>query len=593
MIVPMKKLDILVLDKYKEDCLFDLRKLGILHVKYIRRPASQDIDSLIKNIEDTEKALKIIAEYQASSREQKYIDKESIFNYVNQILSLQTERETYLERGLKIKDEIGWYKEWGEFSLNTFKELAKEGVYIRLYKCSRRQLQELRKTKVIEIIKRQDQYYYIAVVSLSDKDDTNLTEVMPAHKELSILKKELKEINEQILNIDNLLKEKATYKKDLSFHLSFLKKSLDFNRVKFSMQEEGVLVYLEGFIPEGEIKKVSDLANKKGWAYIIQDPDNPEEVPTLIRNPGWLRIIEPVFRFMGTLPGYEEYDISFSFLLFFSIFFALLIGDAGYGLIFLMITYLSRKRLSNISPEPFKLMYVLSFATIIWGAISGTWFGFDRIAQLPFFKAIVIDRVNSFVEGNQPFMMYLCFLIAAVHLTIAHSINALKLLNSFRSLAQLGWILIIWSLLPVAGKLVLGRELAGYAGPVFSLGVALVLLFSYPQKKILKGIGIALVDLPLRVVSSFSDIVSYLRLFAVGYATVVMASSFNNIALNFGFSSIWRTFISSLILFLGHGLNIILGLMAVIIHGIRLNMLEFSSHLGMQWSGIEYKPFKE
>jgi V/A-type H+-transporting ATPase subunit I len=128
---------------------------------------------------------------------------------------------------------------------------------------------------------------------------------------------------------------------------------------------------------------------------------------------------------------------------------------------------------------------------------------------------------------------------------------------------------------------------------MFSLGIVLVLLFSHPQKKFLKGITVTLADLPLRVINSFSDIISYLRLFAVGYATLAVASSFNHMALRIGFNNILGGFICALILFLGHGLNILLGLMAVIVHGIRLNMLEFSSHLGMQWSGIEYKPFRE
>jgi V/A-type H+-transporting ATPase subunit I len=275
------------------------------------------------------------------------------------------------------------------------------------------------------------------------------------------------------------------------------------------------------------------------------------------------------------------------------LFFALLIGDAGYGLIFLTGTYLIRKKAPNSPPEPFILMYVLAFATIIWGAVSGTWFGAEKIAQLPIFKTIVIERVNSFIDINQSFMMYICFLIGAVHLTVAYGTIALRVINSLKALAQLGWILIIWSMFFVAGKLVLGKNLPGCAAVIFPLGVTLILLFSYPQRNMLRGIGVALGDLPLRVISSFSDVISYLRLFAVGYATVAVASSFNDMALRIGFNNILGGSISAIILFLGHGLNIILGLLAVIVHGIRLNMLEFSSHLGMQWSGIEYNPFKE
>lgn len=593
MIVPMKKVSLLVLDKYREESLLALRRLGLLHIKYLQAPSSSVTEFLEKKIEDVEKALLIISKYPLRGREQKGIDKEKLSSYVNQIIALDKERQNYSRRKEDIPNQISWYKDWGEFSLSSLKELSKEGVYIKLYKCNKRELAILGKSKVVEVLKRQGNNYYIAVVSLSDKQDMKLPAVALPQQDLEMLRGELLDIENRISSIDNLLIEGRRYKGSLSYYLNELGKSLDFYRIKSSMQEAEEISYLQGFMPASEVGGLVDLANKKGWAYLIQEPENPQEVPTLIRNPQWLRIIEPVFKFMGTLPGYNEYDISFSFLLFFSLFFALIITDAGYGLIFLLATYLLRRKVSGLRREPIILMYVLSFATIIWGAISGTWFGFEKIAQLPFLKTVVINNMNSFIEGNQPFMMYICFLIGAVHLTIAHSTIALRIINSLSALAELGWILIIWSVFFLAGKLVLARDLSAYTGVMFSLGVVLVVLFSYPQRNILKGIGIGLANLPLRVVNSFSDIISYLRLFAVGYATVVVASSFNNMALRFGFSSILGGFISAMILFLGHGLNIILGLMAVIVHGIRLNMLEFSSHLGMQWSGIAYKPFKE
>lgn len=593
MIVRMKKVSLVVLDKYREESLLDLRRLGLLHIKYIKSPSSSAIDLLEKEIGDIQKALLIISKYPLGDRKERYIDKKGILPLAARIISWDREREDCLRHKEDIENKISWYKDWGEFSLSSLKELAGQGVYIRLYKCSKRELRILRNTGTVEVIKRQGSNYYIAVISLTDKQGINLAEIIPPDKEFSILKNELKAIEDRILSLDSLLKEKAGCREGFLNYLANLGKSLDFNKVKSSMQQEEEISCLQGFIPAGEVSKLVNLANSKGWAYLIQEPENPQEVPTLIKNPRWLRIIEPVFKFMGTLPGYNELDISLTFLLFFSLFFALLIGDAGYGLVFLLITYLARKRLRRMPPEPFMLMYVLGFATVVWGAISGTWFGVEKVAQFPFFQSIAIKRLNSFMDINQGFMMYICFVIGAVHLTVAHATIALRIINSLKALAQAGWILIIWSLFFVAGRLILAKELFRYTAVMFALGIGLILLFSHPQKNFLKGIGITLADLPLKVISSFSDIISYLRLFAVGYATLAVAGSFNNLALRVGFNNILGGLISAFILFLGHGLNIILGLMAVIVHGIRLNMLEFSSHLGMQWSGIEYKPFKD
>ena len=593
MIVSMKKISLLVLDKYREESLLDLRRLGLLHIKYIKSPSSSDIDSSEKKIEDVNKALLVISNYLLRDYKQKALNKEEASSLANQIISLDKEKEDCLKRKEDIQSQISWYNQWGVFSLTNLRELASAGINIRLYKCLKKQLVALSKTNMTSIIKKQAGYYYVAVVSLKDKPDLDIPEVSLPEQDFQILKKELETIKNKISSIDNLLKQMVGYKQALSSYLGQLKKTLDFSQVKSSMQEEGEIVYLQGFIPAGDLRRLVDLANKKGWAYLIQEPDSPQEVPTLIKNPRWLKIIEPVFKFMGTLPGYNEYDISFSFLLFFSIFFALLIGDAGYGLLFLVFTYLIRKRLPHLAPEPFMLMYVLSFTTVLWGVVSGTWFGFEKIAQLPFLEVMVVDRVNSFIEGNQSFMMYICFLIGALHLSLAHSTIALKIINSLKALAQIGWILIIWSLFFLVGKLVLGKALFEYTGIMFFSGICLVLLFSRPQRNIFKGIGITLGDLPFRIIGSFSDIISYLRLFAVGYATLALANACNNMAASIGFSNIFWGFLSACILFIGHSLNIILGLLAVIVHGIRLNMLEFSSHLGMQWSGIEYKPFKE
>ena len=124
-------------------------------------------------------------------------------------------------------------------------------------------------------------------------------------------------------------------------------------------------------------------------------------------------------------------------------------------------------------------------------------------------------------------------------------------------------------------------------------GGALVLLFSNPQKNIIKGIGLGLGNLLLNLVNNFTDIVSYVRLFAVGLATVAVADSFNRMAIELGFNSVFSGALSALILVVGHTLNILLGPMSVLVHGVRLNVLEFCNHLDIRWSGFSYRPLRD
>ena len=145
----------------------------------------------------------------------------------------------------------------------------------------------------------------------------------------------------------------------------------------------------------------------------------------------------------------------------------------------------------------------------------------------------------------------------------------------------------------LAKMLVLGDAFPAFGKWFFILGIALVIFFTSPSRNILKGIGAGLANLALNLVNSFTDVVSYIRLFAVGLATVAVADAFNKMALEIGYNSILTGVATSLILLLGHSLNILLGPMSILVHGVRLNILEFCSHLDIKWSGFAYKPLRQ
>jgi V/A-type H+-transporting ATPase subunit I len=127
---------------------------------------------------------------------------------------------------------------------------------------------------------------------------------------------------------------------------------------------------------------------------------------------------------------------------------------------------------------------------------------------------------------------------------------------------------------------------------LFIVGGVLVALFSNPGKNVFKGILTSIANIPLTVINGFSDIISYIRLYAVSLATVLMAISFNEMAIGDGITTVFSGIIAVLILVLGHALNMILAAMAIIVHGVRLNMLEYASHAGVEFAGNEYSPFK-
>ncbi|MFH1505357.1 MAG: V-type ATPase 116kDa subunit family protein [Candidatus Omnitrophota bacterium] len=586
----MKKITLLIYQKHANSAVGELRKLGLMHIKSGHEPQADAITSFEHRIRDVDKVLEIIG---GTAVQKENLEESNLPSYIKEAIDLDSCKQKLVKELGECEEKGIWYEEWGNVSLRALRELKEAGLFIKFYSCDKNALKHMPKDKLAYVVRRKPNKIYIAFVSRDENESLNFSQAQAPHESLHSLQKRIAGIKEELKRIEGRLAEISVYRNCFLLKKKELLKHLEFYKVRFSMAHSEEVYCLEGFCPKKAVYKIVEAAKIHGWATVIQDPDKPAETPTLIRNPKWIEIIKPIFKFMGTVPGYNEYDISLWFLIFFSIFFAMLVGDAGYGFLFLAATFFAQRKFKKAQENIFFLLYLLSGGTVVWGALTGTWFGFEKIAQLPVLNYFVIDSINSFVGSNQIFMIYLCFFIGAIHLTIAHGIRAFRFINSRLALSQIGWISIVWSVFFIAGKLVLNRAVPAVTLPLFVFGASLVILFSYPEKNIFKGALLSLSDFPLKVISSFSDVVSYLRLFAVGYATVAVAMAFNNMALGSGVDSIFSGIMAAMILFVGHTLNILLALMAVVVHGIRLNILEFSGHLDMAWSGKEYTPFKD
>jgi V/A-type H+-transporting ATPase subunit I len=297
-------------------------------------------------------------------------------------------------------------------------------------------------------------------------------------------------------------------------------------------------------------------------------------------------MIKPVLGLLGLTPGYHELDVSMLFLIFFSIFFGILIGDAGYGLVYILLTvlltiWLHKKMLLNTEMKTiFSLFYVLGSCAIIWGLLTGTFFGQGWLTPL-------IPQLN-----NATFMTTFCFFLGAFHLSIAHSWRAYLKIPSLTAIADVGWICILWAAFFLARTLILGEAFPPWGLWLVAAGVVLVILFTNPQANILRGIGEGLGTVALSFMNNITDVISYIRLFAVGLATLAIAETTNFLASGFG-DGVVAIVAGAVILITGHGLNIVLGPMSVLVHGVRLNVLEFSGHANVTWSGVTFEPLKD
>lgn len=587
MIVRMRKVTLLVRAGARDEALQDLGRLGVVHLRPVRQATSDDLEAVVSEQDRTVRALSLLGS--PAGQAQAIEDPAGM---VGRALEHGRRREELRREAEELQEQRRWFEEWGSVSWASVQRLAEAGLVVRFYVADREAVRQLPTDRFIQVVGDGKKSVRLMQVAPSAEIRLDLKEEFMPQVEVAALDVRLAQVQVELEQIEQALAGLVSAAPGLLAYQEELGRRLEFAQAKQGMGEEASIAFLQGFCPIDDLARLKETADRQGWAYLIEEPTAEDEVPTLIRTPRWLSIVNPVFEFMGTVPGYQEHDISFWFLIFFSVFFAMLIGDAAYGLLVLGLTFHFSRKFPKAPRQPFALMYVLGGATLVWGALSGTWFGYQPFAQLPLLRSLVVERVNSFVDANQDFMIYLCFIIGALHLSVARALNAVRLINSLKALAEVGWIVILWSMFFVAGWIILGNPLPGGVRYSLGIGVALVLLFANAEGNLLKGVLVTLSDLPLKVISSFSDIVSYLRLFAVGTAGLVLSTTFNNMAGEMAAGSAFGTVMACLVLAVGHGINLVLGLMAVVVHGIRLNMLEFSGHLSMEWSGKNYRPFK-
>lgn len=596
MIVRMKELLLFTSSKTTDESIYQLGELGVVDIQKIEVSANSNVERYKINIKNTESAIACLERHEQRSNNLDKTGSYSMYDpkrMVERILQAKNLEVNCKNRLEDLYKHINWYHIWGKnVNVNQIQYLKERGIYLKLYMLDKNSISSLKQEHSIFLFEEFQDQVPSVLVSLNPYERLEINEIEIPSETFESLEKQILRKERQLAELEVFLNSQVNFKAILKDYLSSLNNLLAVEEATQKMKSiEERCNYLRGFIPVNEVDGFKNVARKNNWGYHITDPRDPENVPVFIKNPKWIEIINPVMKFIDIVPGYKEVDVSIYFLVAFALFFAMLVGDAGYGLIFLIISIIFRKKLPK---QMSILILVLSVSTMIWGVLSGTYFGSSTIAQMPIFKGLIIENIASFGIDNVSFMMHLSFLIGAIHLSIAHGIRSIQFINSIKALGQIGWIALVWGLFFITEQLVLGDPMPSWGKWLFVGGGLLVALFSAENKHFFKSILTSLANLPLSLISGFSDIVSYVRLFAVGMATAAVAASFNNMVLSSGIETMGflDILMAAIALLLGHGLNITLALMAVMVHGIRLNMLEFASHLGINFTGEEYRPFR-
>lgn len=600
MIAPMKKAILVLRERGKSGALKSLRRLGVVHADPIEG-RGQSWEAASEELARFDAAIGILLSYKTKETAPA-LDYQAALELARKVTDTAELIKSAQERIAALRKEMERIRGWGDFDPEALAYLREQGMDLHLYEASPKAVPSMpTDLPVIRVAADKTAVRFagfpLGPVNLPE----GIEEFAPPAASLSALLAEEESRLADAARGEAFLAEAAKSRPHLETARERARAAFTFESLLSGMEGEGPVAWISGWVPAKDAARLSEAAAEHGWGLLLDDPGDDEMPPTKVESNAAVRMIAPVFEFLGTVPNYREYDISASFLAFFTVFFAMIFGDGGYGSILLalgLFAAFKAKKAGGKVPDAVRLLLLLSSATVAWGVVTGSWFGLPSDILPGFLRNVRIPWLASDNPLAGANTKQLCFILGLVHLVWAHMKNIKRDIRSLKFLAQLGLLLQLMGMYFMVLNLVLDAvrfPIPNFALYLIGIGFLLNFVFANYEGNILKSILASLtniVSVLLGVVNVFADITSYIRLWAVGLAGLAISQTVNTMAGPMLGRALLFVFGIALIGF-GHGLNLALSLLSVIVHGVRLNMLEYSGHLGMEWSGFKYEPFRE
>lgn len=605
MITKMRKLTFLVYHKEYDAFLKDIRNLGVVHVAEKQRGVSGD-EGLQENLNLSKQLAATLSQFNTLNAANKYIVNETGgspergFQVLKEVEKLQHEK-IKLEQQLQgyLKDEAT-LKPWGDFDPEGIRKLHDEGLNVGFYIASEHKYKEEWESlyNAVVVSRMASKVYFVTITNIGEKLDLDVEHIKAPTRSLSKVMEQIESTKQALENNAEALSNLAA--KDVASLKAAIKElhsRIEFSKVKLNTEHTAgeKLMFLQGWIPEAEEAAVVIYLNRQHAYYEINDPDVEDDVPVQLNNHGLFAWFEPICK-LYMLPKYREMDMTPFFAPFFMVFFGLCLGDIGYGLFLLLAVTAYRVFARNVGPamKPvLSLLQVLAFSTMICGLLTGGFFGF----QLYDLDWAISEKLRNMVSLDNNQMFELSLVLGLVQILFG---MVLKIVNriiqfGFRyAIETLGWVILLVSfvfatifpeILPMTGNVHL-----------IVLGVAAVMIFCYnsPGKNIFVNLGLGLWNTYNMITGLLGDVLSYIRLFALGLSGGILASVFNSLAAGLAPDHIIAGPVVMVIIFvIGHGINIFMNVLGAIVHPMRLTFVEFFKNAGYTGGGKEYNPFSK
>ncbi len=601
MILKMKKYAFLVYHKQYNDFLERIREIGVLHV--IEKPQGiaendllRDKMQLASRVKTTLKQLEKRIPKNAVLTEAK--ENVQGLEILTKVENAFIEKDTLEQKLLLVEKERERMEVWGTFSPERLKELKDAGFVFNFFSCNLRKFDQEWEVlyNAFEIDTVGTVRYFVTVTKPDVVIDIEADQVKLSTKTSEELDVDIDDIKASLAGIQDELNRLAVSETNtLKAYQAEIMGSIDYSKVilNTSHKADNKVMLLEGWCPEESEEGLNSYLDLTDVYYEVSLPTEEDKVPIKLKNNKFAKLYEMIGE-LYDLPNYHELDLTPFFAPFYMLFFGLCLGDVGYGLILLLLAIFMRPKMKEGMKSVMTLLIWLGAATIVMGTVSGTFFGYNllesKIEWLEKFKVIMLD-------SNQLF--YTSLIIGIVQILFGMTVKAIGQVRRYgwpASFSTWGWLILLLG----NGGTYLASKFAGldpvltkYMFMGFSaIGALFVFILNDIKRNPLINVGSGLWDAYNMATGLLGDVLSYIRLFALGISGAVMGFVFNDLAINLSPDfPVVKQLVMVLILLLGHGINIFMSSLSAFVHPMRLTFVEFYKNSGFEGGGKKYKPF--
>ena len=615
MIVKMSRYDFVLLATQSDDFIARLRELGLVDITTTGWEPKEEDRHLLTAIDQYRKAVESLEAF-AQSEEYTapqgdvYTSGEEAFDKYTELRQQKQTLQAEVSRLEKLAEEL---EPWGEFEGDARERLLQQGVVLRYYVAQKSTFEAHKAAwdadyTIAQIGEDSSSVYFVVVTTSAAEIVIDAQEIKAPAKDSRAVLAEAEECRQELKDIDVALSKCAASVEVIEQELVALKQQLQNVKIQGTAAEaaDGALVVMEGWAEQNKSAEVDKLLDEyPNVVYLKRDATREDDTPVKLKNGFFARMFELIGA-MYALPKYGTLDLTPFFAPFYMLFFAICLNDAGYGALLLIAGLALLKKGGAALKQASWLTIFCGGATTLFGLYTGSLFGmsipdmlgYESIAESPF-----LDFQNQFFS--------LALALGVVQILFGMLINIClqtKLFGFTSTFGLLGWFIVLLSGCVAVGLPMLNEQLTiswfTASSPAFyaamGVGAVFMLLLNNIKRNPLINIGSGLWDAYNNVTGLLSDVLSYIRLFAIGLSGGVLAQVFNSLAMgltgldagieSFGVGTVFQIIGAAAILFVGHGINLFMSAISSFVHPMRLTFVEFYKNAGFEMSNRVFEP---